>query len=178
MKCHITNHIAQWQVCCSVYDAFIENLYQGHWWGLLAETTQQACNIEIMSIQCWFNILTLNHHWLDIVSMLCARWVAGLAQKTWHISCFQFCECHHYSQGSFFLSLWICYMTMSWKSVIFTFIQPSPSSVWAPPLASPSQPQHHPPQGKVLENTCSTLHAFWFNIYMIMFRCNFDSPTH
>ena len=37
-------------------------------------TSQQAHKDETMMFQCWFNVLTLNQCWIDIVSMLCVCW--------------------------------------------------------------------------------------------------------
>ena len=36
--------------------------------------SQQTHNVETTSIQRWFNILTLNQRWIDVVSTLCACW--------------------------------------------------------------------------------------------------------
>ena len=44
-------------------------------------------NVETTSIQCWFNDLMLNQHWIDVVSTLCACWVGtdslGLSPNSW-----------------------------------------------------------------------------------------------
>ena len=44
-------------------------------WRASMKPTQQAHNVETTSIQRWFNVLTLNQLWIDVVSTLCARWV-------------------------------------------------------------------------------------------------------
>ena len=36
--------------------------------------SQQAHNVETVSIQRWLNVETLNQRWIDVVSTLCARW--------------------------------------------------------------------------------------------------------
>ena len=41
-------------------------------------TSQQACNIETMSIQPWFNVLMLNQHYINVVSTLCSCWTERL----------------------------------------------------------------------------------------------------
>ena len=37
-------------------------------------STPRAHNVETTSIQRWFNVLTLNQRWIDVVSTLCACW--------------------------------------------------------------------------------------------------------
>ena len=41
---------------------------------LRGHKTKQAHNIETTSIQRWSNVLTLNQHWIDVVSTVCACW--------------------------------------------------------------------------------------------------------
>ena len=41
------------------------------------QVAQQTHNVETTSIQRWFNVLTLNQRWIDVVSALCARWVSS-----------------------------------------------------------------------------------------------------
>ena len=52
--------------------------------------------------------------------------LASLAQKTWHFSYFQFCECVHCSQGSFLLESinWISTWTVAVPEYIFCFSCP------------------------------------------------------
>ena len=45
------------------------------------EISQQTHNVDTTSIQRWFNINTLNQHWIDVVSTLCARWDYSMNTK-------------------------------------------------------------------------------------------------
>ena len=62
-------------------------MFLSHSWWLFTYTSKlhhnlfpAALNVETTSIQRWFNILTLNQCWIDVVSMLCACWVYNIAR--------------------------------------------------------------------------------------------------